>query len=265
MYRSVEVISTVLMFWASLIVCCAGGYDALTNQIYFVSKSDIKKIFGLAVRTWRSRRGISQEELAERAGLHRTYISDIERGERNVGLISIERLAIALDVPIATLFKNPEEVEQTPPRLAAGGAVDILFVEDNLADVELTLMALRRANITNRIQVARDGAEALDFLFGPAGSVSHPHPQPPQMILLDLNLPKINGLEVLRRVKSDPRTRDIPVVILTASKQERDFVMSKQLGAEAYIVKPVGFDNLSRVTPRLLMQWTLTKPGTKTD
>jgi len=229
-----------------------------------VAKTDVRRRFGTSVRRLRSRQRISQEELAGRAGLHRTYVSDIERGARNVSLESIDKLARALDIPAGMLFSDqgepaPEVV--TASLLASDELVDILFIEDNPDDVELTLRALKDANITNRIHVVRDGAEALDFLFSRR---DYAHRQPsdrPQMILLDLELPKVGGLEVLRKIKADPRTKSIPVVVLTASRQHRDIAVSRRLGAEAYIVKPVDFQNLSEVTPQLSLQWALLKPG----
>lgn len=214
------------------------------------------------MRAWRGRLGISQEELAERAGLHRTYVCDIERGARNVSLKSIEKLAKALEISLSMLFGNPPQGSTivTPPLEVPVGLVDILFIEDDANDADLALKALKHAKISNRIHVVRDGAEALDFLFctGPY-SVRRPS-DGPHMVLLDLNLPKINGLEVLRRIKNDPRTRAIPVVVLTASQFDSDIAASKRLGADAYIVKPVDFQNFSEVTPGLSLEWALLKP-----
>jgi len=135
--------------------------------------------------------------------------------------------------------------------------VEILLVEDNPNDIELTLHAFRRHNLANRIHVARDGVEALEFIFGanrePADNLS----LPPRVILLDLKLPKISGLEVLQRLKSDPRTRVIPVVILTASREERDVVESYQLGVNSYIIKPIDFDQFVSAMRTLGMYWLL--------
>jgi CheY-like chemotaxis protein/DNA-binding Xre family transcriptional regulator len=223
-----------------------------------VARLDLKGRFGTSVRAWRSRRGISQEELAERAGLHRTYVSDIERGARNVSLESIEKLASALEISVSTLFLN--NAETAGARNASGVSpdtlVDILFVEDNVDDAQLTITALNEARIANRIHLARDGAEALDYLLGTDKTTLV---KPPQLILLDLNLPKVDGLEVLRRIKADARTRSIPVIVLTASRHDADIRTSKRLGADGYIVKPVGFQNLSEVTPQLSLQWALLK------
>jgi CheY-like chemotaxis protein/plasmid maintenance system antidote protein VapI len=227
-----------------------------------VKKFDVKKLFGSSVKSWRSRLGISQEALAERAGLHRTYVSDIERGARNVSLHSIERLAAALEISVSTLFAYDRELPESKlaaKQLYADELVDILYVEDQPNDVELTLRALEAANITNRIYVVRDGVEALDFLFCTGEYAHRRRNDRPQVILLDLNLPKLNGFEVLRRIKADPRTRLIPVVVLTVSKSSRDIAISKQLGAETYIVKPVDFRSFSEVTPQLSFQWALLK------
>src|ERR1700760_1080977 len=118
---------------------------------------DLKHLFGAAIRTKRAELHISQEELADRAGLHRTYISDVERGARNLSLESIEKLAGALELSICRLFEKAFDGEEK--------RVEILLVEDIQEDVELTLHALRKAKLSNPIHVARDGAEALDFLF----------------------------------------------------------------------------------------------------
>lgn len=119
--------------------------------------------------------------------------------------------------------------------------VEILLVEDNPADAELTIHALRSSNFSQRIHVARDGEEALDFLFC-RGPYSHRNLRtPPKLVLLDLKLPKVNGTEVLRELKSDDRTRAIPVVILTSSREEQDMANSYQLGVNSYIYKPVDF------------------------
>jgi CheY-like chemotaxis protein/DNA-binding XRE family transcriptional regulator len=223
-----------------------------------VRKDEVKTQFGLTVKSWRNRRGISQEELAERAGLHRTYVSDVERGSRNVSLASIDRLAAALEISVSQLFAeiggSGEPVVPSAP--LSDQLVDILFVEDRTEDAELAVHALQSAHIANRIHWVRDGESALAFLFG-EGAYAGRRLIRPQLILLDLGLPRLSGQEVLQRVKSDPRTRGIPVVVLTASSHDRDIVASRQLGADAYVVKPVDFYNLSEVTPRLKLYWGL--------
>ncbi len=135
--------------------------------------------------------------------------------------------------------------------------MEILLVEDNPNDEELTLYALRKNNITNHIHVVHDGAEALEYLFC-TGAYSHRKiNDPPKVILLDLKLPKVDGLEVLERIKNDSRTRAIPVVMLTSSQEERDIVESYHLGVNSYIVKPVDFEQFTEVVRNLGLYWML--------
>ena len=136
-------------------------------------------------------------------------------------------------------------------------AIEILLVEDNPADVELTLHALRQNNLANRIQVARDGEEALDFIFCRGAYTTRDANHQPKLILLDLKLPKVDGIEVLRQVKADPRTRVIPVIVLTSSKEERDLVQSYQLGVNSYIQKPADFDQFRETVKQLGLYWLL--------
>ena len=216
---------------------------------------DVKKEFGAVVKSKRNRLGLSQEALAERADLHRTYITDIERGTRNLTLGSIAKLAAALGVSIGALF-----APDFPPPLETGdGAVDILLVEDNLRDAELTVEAFKLAKCTNHIHVVCDGEEALDFVFCKGKFRSRLMEPPPHAMLLDLNLPKINGLEVLRRLKSDKRGLSIKVVVLSGSRLDKDVREAMQLGAAGYIVKPVDFHNFSLITPKLDLCWALFK------
>lgn len=136
-------------------------------------------------------------------------------------------------------------------------AVEILIVEDTPEDLELALRALRKANLTNRIQVARDGAEAIEFIFAEGAHSGRKVENGPKVILLDLKLPKIDGMEVLRRIKGDPRTKTIPVVVLTSSKEQKDVVESYQLGVNSYIVKPVNFERFAAAVQDLGMYWLL--------
>jgi CheY-like chemotaxis protein/predicted XRE-type DNA-binding protein len=228
-----------------------------------VEKIDVKKTFGSSVKAWRKRLGISQEELAERADLHRTYVSDVERGARNLSLESITRMAHALAIPVADLFPPESAGGQPAPGKAPGMGqelVDILLVEDNSDDVELTLHAFKQARFANCVHVAGDGQEALDYLFCGGEHAARPAGRP-QIVLLDLYLPKISGLEVLRRIKADERTSRIPVVILTISQVFSDFAECQRLGAETYIIKPLNFQRLSQITPRLNLDWALLKPA----
>lgn len=136
----------------------------------------------------------------------------------------------------------------------ADKAIDILLVEDNSSDLELTLHALQKYKLVNHIEIARDGAEALDILFKGDGNERGARPK---VILLDLKLPKLDGLQVLRKIKSDPYTHDIPVVVLTSSREERDLVESYALGVNSYIVKPVDFSQFIEAVQHLGLYWLL--------
>ena len=137
------------------------------------------------------------------------------------------------------------------------GNIEILLVEDNVDDVELAVRALRREKLANEITVARDGEEALDVIFcrGPHAGRSFQHP--PRVVLLDLKLPKVQGLEVLKAIKSDPRTKAIPVVIMTSSREERDLVDSYKLGVNAYVQKPVDFEQFRSMVKELGLFWVV--------
>jgi CheY-like chemotaxis protein len=136
--------------------------------------------------------------------------------------------------------------------------VDILLVEDNQDDMDLALHSLRRENLANKIYVARDGEEALEFLFCRGVFADRSFDHPPKIVLLDLKLPKVDGIEVLRQVKSDPRTKVIPVVILTSSKEERDVVDGYSLGANSYIQKPVDFEQFRNTVKQAGLYWLVT-------
>jgi two-component system, response regulator len=134
---------------------------------------------------------------------------------------------------------------------------EILLVDDSQDDLDLALHALRRENVANHIQIARDGEEALDYIFC-RGQFSGRSGQLPRLILLDLKLPKVDGIEVLAQIKGDPNTKIIPVVILTSSKEERDLVNGYNLGANSYIQKPVDFDQFRTTVKQLGLYWLIT-------
>jgi two-component system, response regulator len=136
--------------------------------------------------------------------------------------------------------------------------LDILLVEDNQDDMDLALHALKREKLANNIFVARDGEEALNFLFCRGAFAQRSIDHPPKLVLLDLKLPKVDGMEVLKQIKGDPRTRTIPVVIMTSSKEERDLVSGYNLGANSYIQKPVDFDQFRETVKSVGLYWLVT-------
>jgi len=136
-------------------------------------------------------------------------------------------------------------------------SVDILLVEDNLNDAELTIRQLKKHNMANNLVHVADGEEALDFIYGTGKYIGRPIDQPPKLVLLDIQMPKINGLEVLEKIKSDPLTKKIPVVILTSSKEDPDIQKCYALGANSYIVKPVNFEGFTEAIKNLGFYWLL--------
>jgi CheY-like chemotaxis protein/DNA-binding Xre family transcriptional regulator len=207
----------------------------------------------------------SQEDLAERANLQRTYLSDVERGKRNITLATIDRLARALDTSASTLCAPLDDLDRDATAVKAFGGrhkmVEILLVEDDPNDVELTLNAFRTARFVNHVQVVNDGVVALDYIFSRGKFAGSSSQQRPQIVLLDLNLPRVNGVEVLAQIKRAEQTRSIPVVILTTSKDDLMIAKCRQLGASIYVEKPVDFRRLCRVTPGLDFAWGLIAPA----
>jgi len=134
--------------------------------------------------------------------------------------------------------------------------VDILLVEDNPNDAELALRSLKKHNLTNQVEWVKDGEQALDYLFRRGVYANRPN-QLPKVILLDLRLPKVDGIEVLQQLRANPETHDLPVVVLTSSKEERDVVATYKLGVNSFVAKPVAFDAFARVVAELGMYWAL--------
>jgi two-component system response regulator len=134
--------------------------------------------------------------------------------------------------------------------------VDILLVEDNARDAEMTLRSLRKHNAGNQLHWVKDGAEALDFLFG-GDYAGRAAARPPRLVMLDIKMPKVSGIEVLRRMKGDERTRSIPVVVMTSSNEEQDVSESYRLGVNSYVVKPVVFEALAETVARIGLYWLL--------
>ncbi|NUN70502.1 MAG: response regulator [Bacteroidetes bacterium] len=215
-------------------------------------RDPILQQYGAIVREIRRERHISQEELAHQSDLHRTYITDIERGARNVSLRNIIRIAGALHVPLSEFFGRFEAKLRSDGRL--NGPVDILLVEDDESFIELTRHTLQQLNITNTLRVVRDGAEALRVLL-PEGAESKP--AAPSVVLLDLTLPMVGGLEVLQQLRKDPRTATLPVVVLTVSVNESDRLQCRRLGVEEYLTKPIDVEAFAAVMKRLGFQMKL--------
>lgn len=222
--------------------------------------ADVQKGFGAEIKRRRIELGISQEKLAERANLHRTYVSDVEAGKRNPSLASIQRLTLALGASLGAIFASVEDGSRSPGGETSPKLGDILLVEDNVKDVELTLTAFKQAKLTNPIEVVHDGAEALDYVFCRGAYAKRVKTERPQVVLLDLHLPKIHGLEVLRRIKADEYARKIPVVVLTVSQRDDYIREAMRLGAQSYIVKPVDFQNFSQSTSKLSFRWAMLNP-----
>lgn len=223
-----------------------------------IDEAALQTRVGLMVRHYRQQRGLTQEELAWRAALHRTYLADVERGGRNLTLRSIGNLAHALQIPVECLLQESlggAKRGRGRAEPAAGG--EILLVEDSAADVTLTLRVFQRAQVSNPIKAVRDGEEALAYLFRTGPYAKHKDEQLPQLILLDLKLPGMAGTEVLRRVKANEATANLPVVILSVTRYDRAIEECERLGAADYIVKPLRLESLSRVMPKLRFHWTL--------
>ena len=179
--------------------------------------SDLQIRLGAVVRACRHRLGITQEELAWRADIHRTYLADIERGKRNVTLGTVANLAKTLQISMGNLFAyvtaRPRSALRVGATTAPTEGQNILLVEPNAADAAMTARVFKRG----KLRVVRDAEAGFDYLFG-TGRYARRKPVRPQLILLDLHLPQTSGMEFLQRVKGDERTRDIPVVFLTVSE-----------------------------------------------
>jgi two-component system response regulator len=225
---------------------------------------DVKKEFGIVIRSKRTGLGLSQGTLAERAHLHRTYVTDIERGTRNLTLENISKLADAFGLPISQLFPTDSLLNGTngnatrpSPR---SDLFDLLIAEDNPKDMELALNAFKQAKLMNRIHVVSDGEAALDFIFRQNQFRKRPAESRLGAVLLDLTLPKIHGLEVLRRIKADANARNLKVIVLSESRLDRDLGEATRLGAAGYLIKPLNFHNFSQLTPSLDFSWILLNP-----
>lgn len=221
-----------------------------TGKREFVRGKPLVASLGASVRTRRVRLGISQETLAERADLHRTYIAGIEGGGRNITLKSIEKLAHALELPVAALLSESE----SGPAWETPG---LLLAEGNTKDLESTLGVLREARLLNPIDVVCDGQALLDFLFLNNAYEERRPERSPQILLLDLHLPRVRALEALRRIKADKRVQSIHVIVLSGGRKDESVREAERLGAAGCLAKPLDFQEFSKITVRLKFNWAL--------
>ena len=141
--------------------------------------------------------------------------------------------------------------------------IEILLVEDNPNDAEMTIRTLKKANLANKLIHLKDGAEALDFIFARGNFADREIENKPKVILLDIKMPKVDGIEVLRQIKSNNTTKAIPVVIMTSSKEEQDIITSYNLGVNSYVVKPVDFEGFAKAVSELGFYWLITNQGSE--
>jgi two-component system, response regulator len=142
--------------------------------------------------------------------------------------------------------------------MTEAGPVEILLVEDNPADAEMTLRALRRYNLANKVHWVKDGEQALEFMFRTGAYADRDPVEVPKLVMLDIKMPKVDGIEVLRRIKANEETRPVPVVVMTSSNEERDVVESYRLGVNSYIVKPVQFESFLETVAKIGLYWVIT-------
>lgn len=208
------------------------------------------------LRVRREYLSMSQEELSNRSGLHRTYISDVERGSRNPSIKSLAQLAAALQTSVSELLAatEAEGALQTSP-------LEILLVEDHQADVHLITTAIKQAKVPCRVSVAKDGEEALSYLHRTGQWSEAPRPE---LVLLDLNLPRKSGYDVLSEMKSTQRLLDIPVIILSTSESDQDVVRTYKMHANCFISKPLDPDEFFQVVAQTMEFWfTIVKRPTR--
>jgi two-component system response regulator len=222
-------------------------------------RSDAQVRLGAVVRACRHRLGLTQDELGSRSNLHRTYIADVERGARNVTLRSIINLAKALEVTVGNMLSHAADAGVWNAGSHDSSVVDvsdILLVEESATDAALTERVFKRARITNRLRIARSAEDAMAILLGASGSAKR-NPVRPRLILLGLKLPGMSGLELLRKIKADRRTRDVPIVVLANSWSDKAIIESGRLGVQNHIIKPFSIESLVRVAPKLDLHLTL--------
>jgi CheY-like chemotaxis protein/predicted XRE-type DNA-binding protein len=221
-----------------------------------MTELEVRTLFATALRRWRHQRGLSQEDLAERADLHRTYISDVERSARNLSLGSIHKLAQALDISAATLFLPSEPSAGQPTATPRAGLAPILVVEDQPGDEKLILETLKQAPCANSVHVVRSATETVEFLGSHEGGTPE---ESPALILFSLSQPKDRSLDLLRRLKTEARTQTIPLVVLTGSETDPEIAKCRRLGVETFLTKPLSLFKLSGALRQLHLGWALVK------
>ena len=215
---------------------------------------DLLSNLGSVVKERRQELGFSQEELAERSGLHRTYITDIERGVRNITLKSATKVADALELSLTSIFAKVERDHEFGSQEGLE-SLGILLVDNDPHQLEFMTNALKENGVVNPIFRAKTGGEALELMLGPS-QADKPRPG---VILIDLRLPDMNGFDVIRKLRSDARTKSIPVAVLSSSRSGEEDREGKALGVKAFITKPVYFSEFSVVMSQLGFRWLLTK------
>ncbi|GEM_PF-130053 len=220
------------------------------------STSDLSAGLADVLKRQRLSLGLNQAQLAERAGLHRSYISEVERGSQNITIETLGRLAEALETSVLTLVEGANKNVRSLTR-----PIEILLVEDNEADIYILKHSLHNLKVPTNVTVAKDGKEALDIL---ANSTNTESGITPDIILLDLNVPKKSGHEVLSEVKSNPLLKQVPVVILSTSNDKADIEKSYALQANTFITKPVNQKDFQDTIALLVEYWFVVAkvPGT---
>jgi transcriptional regulator with XRE-family HTH domain len=241
------------------------------NEQTIVRSIQIK--FGAIIRARRLSSELSQEEVAHRAGLHRTYVTDVERGARNPSLKSIKRLCDALSISLSEVFALVEmqgSADQQSDRselkkeLRRDGRLEILIAGDDVADLDATTRAIRETGLVNTIHYAHNSVELLDFL-APSGTreLQETH-QVSAIVLLDLTQPHVGGVEILRRIRENPLAVLIPVIVLVSSESQPALRTAQRIGISSFIVKPVDFTKFVQAVEKAGLSWILIE-GKRTD
>lgn len=227
----------------------------------------LRQFVGAAVRDIRLGQDLTQEELANRSGLHRTYITDVERGNRNISIESIEKIASALRTPLSALFARSEELQTQgqgqPVRLMQhrpnrdAVPVEILIAEDDRSFIDLTVHAFKNANVRNTVHTVHDGGEVLSFVHATGPYEKRSSLPLPSLIILDQNIPKGGALEVLERLRSHPASKETPVIVLTASQNDVNSMRKAGFSFVECVTKPVSVTDISRVAATFGMQLML--------